>query len=71
MKNAWTYKNHEIEEGLKPGSKTFRYFLRFWKVVRKNVIIVSGLLMTPLADSIRPRNSMVLLLQTKLSGNSG
>ena len=28
MKNAWTYKNHEIEEGLKPGSKTFRYFFK-------------------------------------------
>ncbi|MFT5700375.1 MAG: hypothetical protein ACI8ZB_003249 [Desulforhopalus sp.] len=26
MKNAWAYKNHEIEEGLKPGSKTFRFF---------------------------------------------
>ena len=28
MKNAWTYKNHEIKEGLKPGSKTFRYFFK-------------------------------------------
>ena len=28
MNNAWTYKNHEIEEGLKPGSKTFRYFFK-------------------------------------------
>lgn len=28
MKNEWSYKNHEIEEGLKPGSKTFRYFFK-------------------------------------------
>ena len=28
MKDAWTYKNHEIEEGLKPGSTTFRYFFK-------------------------------------------
>ncbi|WP_319406834.1 hypothetical protein [uncultured Desulfosarcina sp.] len=28
MQNTWTYKNFEIREGLKPGSKTFRYFFR-------------------------------------------
>ena len=28
MQNTWTYKNYEIEEGLKPGSKTFRYFFK-------------------------------------------
>ena len=28
MPTAWTYKNLEIREGLKPGSKTFRYFFR-------------------------------------------
>jgi hypothetical protein len=28
MQAAWTYKNHEIEEGLKPGTKTFRYFFK-------------------------------------------
>lgn len=28
MKHSWTYKNYEIREGLKPGSKTFRYFFR-------------------------------------------
>lgn len=28
MQPAWTYKNYEIEEGLKPGSKTFRYFFK-------------------------------------------
>lgn len=28
MQNTWTYKNFEISEGLKPGSKTFRYFFR-------------------------------------------
>ena len=28
MKNTWTYKSHEIQEGLKPGSKTFRYFFK-------------------------------------------
>ncbi|MFH1249612.1 MAG: hypothetical protein V1715_00745 [bacterium] len=26
MQKKWTYKNYEIEEGLKPGSATFRYF---------------------------------------------
>jgi hypothetical protein len=26
MKNRWTYRDFEIKEGLKPGSKTFRYF---------------------------------------------
>jgi hypothetical protein len=26
MKKKWKYKNFEIQEGLKPGSKTFRYF---------------------------------------------
>lgn len=26
MQKKWTYKNYEIQEGLKPGSKTFRYF---------------------------------------------
>ena len=26
MQNKWTYKNYEIQEGLKPGSTTFRYF---------------------------------------------
>ena len=26
VENTWTYKNFEIREGLKPGSKTFRYF---------------------------------------------
>ena len=28
MQTKWTYKNCEIEEGLKPGSKTFRYFFK-------------------------------------------
>ena len=28
MQATWTYKNHEIYEGLKPGSKTFRYFFK-------------------------------------------
>ena len=28
MENTWTYKNVEIREGLKPGSKTFRYFFK-------------------------------------------
>ncbi len=28
MQPKWTYKDHEIEEGLKPGSKTFRYFFK-------------------------------------------
>ena len=26
MQKKWTYKNYEIQEGLKPGSTTFRYF---------------------------------------------
>jgi hypothetical protein len=26
MQKKWTYKNYEIEEGLKPGSQKFRYF---------------------------------------------
>jgi hypothetical protein len=26
MQKRWTYKNYEIQEGLKPGTKTFRYF---------------------------------------------
>ncbi|MDF1594028.1 MAG: hypothetical protein P1P89_21175 [Desulfobacterales bacterium] len=26
MQKKWSYKNYEIEEGLKPGSTTFRYF---------------------------------------------
>ena len=26
MQKKWTYKNYEIQEGLKPGSATFRYF---------------------------------------------
>ncbi|WP_372678963.1 hypothetical protein [Desulfosarcina sp.] len=28
MQNAWNYKKFEIQEGLKPGSKTFRYFFK-------------------------------------------
>lgn len=28
MQNTWTHKNYAIEEGLKPGSKTFRFFFR-------------------------------------------
>lgn len=28
MQSKWTYKNYEIKEGLKPGSKTFRYFFK-------------------------------------------
>ena len=28
MQPTWTYKNHEIKEGLKPGSKSFRYFYK-------------------------------------------
>ena len=28
MQTTWMYKNYEIEEGLKPGSKTFRYFFK-------------------------------------------
>lgn len=31
MQENWTYKNYEIEEGLKPGSKTFRYFFKVLK----------------------------------------
>ncbi|MDX2440788.1 MAG: hypothetical protein QNK40_09580, partial [Desulfobacterales bacterium] len=26
MQKKWTYKNYETQEGLKPGSPTFRYF---------------------------------------------
>ena len=26
MQKAWSYKNYEIKEGLKPGSSQFRYF---------------------------------------------
>lgn len=28
MQSTWSYKNYKIEEGLKPGSKSFRYFFR-------------------------------------------
>ena len=28
MKSTWNYKRFEIHEGLKPGSKTFRYFFK-------------------------------------------
>ncbi len=28
MQPTWTYKNYEIKEGLKPGSKSFRYFFK-------------------------------------------
>ena len=28
MQTTWTYKDYEIEEGLKPGSKIFRYFFK-------------------------------------------
>lgn len=28
MQQTWTYKNYEIQEGLKPGSNTFRYFYK-------------------------------------------
>jgi len=28
MQSAWTYKSFEIREGLKPGSRTFRYFFK-------------------------------------------
>jgi len=28
MQPTWTYKNYEIKEGLKPGSKAFRYFFK-------------------------------------------
>ncbi len=28
MQSTWTYKNYDIEEGLKPGSKSFRYFFK-------------------------------------------
>jgi len=28
MQPTWTYKNYEIKEGLKPGSKAFRYFYK-------------------------------------------
>ena len=28
MQTTWTYKKYEIKEGLKPGSKSFRYFFR-------------------------------------------
>ncbi len=31
MSNVWTYKDYEIVEGLKPGSKTFRYFFKILK----------------------------------------
>lgn len=31
MQEKWTYKNYEIEEGLKPGSKTFRYFFEIFQ----------------------------------------
>lgn len=28
MQPTWTYKNFQIQEGLKPGSKTLRYFFK-------------------------------------------
>ena len=31
MQENWTYKHHEIPEGLKPGSRTFRYFFKIFK----------------------------------------
>ena len=31
MQEKWTYKNYEILEGLKPGSKTFRYFFEIFQ----------------------------------------
>jgi hypothetical protein len=31
MQNTWTYKNFEIQEGLKPGSKMFRYFFKVFE----------------------------------------
>ena len=31
MQETWTYQNYEIEAGLKPGSKTFRYFFKVFQ----------------------------------------
>jgi hypothetical protein len=31
MQQPWTYKTFEIKEGLKPGSKIFRYFFRVFE----------------------------------------
>lgn len=48
MQTTWTYKNCEIEEGLKPGSKTFRYFFKILESGEKKcnccVWIVDGAL---------------------------
>jgi len=35
MQDTWTYKNFEIKEGLKPGSKMFRYFFRVFEDGKK------------------------------------
>ena len=35
MKDVWTYENHEIQEGLKPESKTFRYFFKILESCEK------------------------------------
>jgi hypothetical protein len=31
MQEKWHYKNYEIQEGLKPGSQTFRYFFEIFQ----------------------------------------
>ena len=31
MQKKWHYQNYEIQEGLKPGSKTFQYFFKVLK----------------------------------------
>jgi hypothetical protein len=35
METKWVYNDYQIEEGLKPGSKTFRYFFKVNKGVEK------------------------------------
>ncbi len=35
MQQTWTYKQYEITEGLKPGSKTFRFFFKVLEGAQK------------------------------------
>ena len=71
MKNRWTYRDFEIIEGLKPGSKTFRYFFRMFEGEKKSAIYASGLLMTSCNDSIHQAILTPLPTPGKTPGTAG
>jgi len=68
---TWSYKNYEIREGLKPGSKHFQYFFLVLEKDKKKCNYCVWIDDADLANSLQRRSLRRSFLPAERSGTRG